>query len=172
MKYVIFLIFVLIFCSGFIGVAVSYQPNLKDLETAFRTNLPNNVIYTQVPRGLIITVDEKYFFNDGEARIKESSLPLLDKVAQTLNALTNYCVVENHTENNNLSNSDYKEDWELSMARSANIVEYLTKYGGVSTSKLFALGFGQYMPFWDNVAPKNGPENRIDFVIIDYMIKR
>lgn len=168
----------MIFCSGFedsiINIAVSYQPNVEKLETMFKAVLPEvkGVVYTKVPRGLIISIDERYFFNDGEARIKESSLCILDRIIYQLREIPNYCVVEDHTEKNNFENSDYNEDWELSASRSANIVEYMMKYGKVSAKQLFALGYGEFMPFRDNVAPIEGINNRIDFVILEYEAKR
>lgn len=171
--YLIILILILIFCSGF-NVTISYQPNVDKIEAVFKSALPKEcgIIYTKVPRGLIISIDEKCFFNEGEARIKESSLYILDTIASLLHTLPNYCVVEDHTENNNFENSDYKENWELSMSRSANIVEYLVKYKNLPNWQLFALGFGEFMPFRDNVAAINGMDKRIDFVIIEYEARR
>ncbi len=125
-----------------------------------------------MPRGLIISIDEKYFFNDGEARIKESSLCILDIIIANLRSLNNYCVVESHTENNNFENSDYNEDWEISVSRSANIVEYMMKYGKLPREQLFALGFGEFMPFRDNVSVVSDLDKRIDFVILEYEAKR
>lgn len=188
--YLIFLVLIVIFCCGFsdpvINIAVSYQPNTQKLEGLFKTYLPErcNIIYTKVPRGLIISLDENCFFNKGEARIKESSLEILNIVAELLNKLPNYCVIESHTEENDFSASDYNYNWEISLARSANIVEYLIKCQKVSKDKLFALGFGESMPFADNVSPteispdrKNGSKtvdmnNRIDFVILEYEARR
>lgn len=176
--YIVILILIMIFCSGFsdavINIALTYQPNVEKLESVFKSAMPDvcGIIYTKVPRGLIISIDETCFFNEGEARIKESALYILDTISCVLCSLENYCVVENHTENNNFENSYYKEDWELSMARSANIVEYMIKYRKLPPDRLFSLGFGEYMPFRDNVAPVKGMDKRIDFVIIEYEAKR
>lgn len=176
--YIIILILITLLCTGFsdsiINVALSYQPNVDRLESLFKTYLPIKcgITYTKVPRGLIISIDEDCFFNEGEARIKESSLYILDIIVELLRNLSNYCVVEDHTENNDFTNSDYKEDWELSIARSANLVEYMITYGKLPPSQLFALGFGQYMPFRDNVSPKKDMGNRVDFVILEYEARR
>ena len=176
--YLVILILILIFCSGFsdsvINIALTYQPGVDKLENAFKSVMPEicGTVYTKVPRGLIISIDEKCFFNEGEARIKESSLYILDIISCMLRSLPNYCVVENHTENNNFENSEYSEDWELSMARSANIVEYMIKYRKLPSEQLFSLGYGQYMPFKDNVGVDEGMDRRIDFVMLEYEAKR
>lgn len=194
--YTIFLIFIMIFCTGISNVdddilAVSYQPKADKLEAIFKTALPlkEGIVFTKVPRGLIVSIDEKYFFSDGEARIKESSLCILDRIIMLLHELSNYCVVENHTEGNNLADTVYNDDCEISFARSTNIVQYMIKYGKIPPDRLFALGYGQYMPFRGSVKSYDsdkgvptGPaasqktankmNNRIDFVILEYEARR
>ena len=193
--YTIFLIFIMIFCTGISNskrdfLPVSYQPKTDKLETIFKSALPlkDGIVFTKVPRGLIVSIDERYFFSDGEARIKESSLCILDRIIILLHELSNYCVVENHTEDNNLSGTIYNDDCEISLARSTNIVQYMIKYGKVPPDRLFALGYGQYMPFRGNVKSydkngvatgmaasndiKNKMNKRIDFVILEYEAKR
>ena len=176
--YIIILIVILFFCSGakdsIINIAVSYQPNVEKLEQIFKTHLPikEGIIYTKVPRGLVLSIDERWFFNKGEARIKESSLCILDTIAVLLTNLPNYCVIENHTGEENFENSDYKENWELSIARASNIAEYLVKYKHLHIKKVFPLGYGEFMPFKDNVGESVGMDNRVDFVIIEYDAKR
>lgn len=174
--YLIFLILILIFCSGFSESVrmVAFKPNLDRLENIFKAYLPagKDIIYTQVPRGLIISIDEKKFFNTGEARIKESSLCILDTIAIIIKELKNYCIIEDHTETQDFTNSYYNENWEISIARASNLAEYLVKYKNLPTNRIFPVGFSNIMPFKDNVAPINGMNNRIDFVIIDYEVKR
>ncbi len=193
--YTIFLIFIMIFCTGISNskrdfLPVSYQPKTDKLETIFKSALPlkDGIVFTKVPRGLIVSIDERYFFSDGEARIKESSLCILDRIIILLHELSNYCVVENHTEDNNLSGTIYNDDCEISLARSTNIVQYMIKYGKVPPDRLFALGYGQYMPFRGNVKSydkngvatgmaasndiKNTMNKRIDFVILEYEARR
>ncbi len=174
--YLFILILILIFCTGesaeqIVNVTVSYQPNADKLETVFKASIPlqNGIVYTKVPRGLIVSINESYFFNKGEARIKESSLCILDTIAELLHMLSNYCVIENHTEEfiNDANN------WELSLSRSSNIAEYMINCGKVQPTQLFSLGYGQYMPFKDNVSAKHsGFDSRVDFVILEYEVKR
>ena len=193
--YTIFLIFIMIFCTGSSNSAknflcISFQPKTDKLENIFKAALPLNdgIVFTKVPRGLIVSIDERYFFSDGEARIKESSLCILNRIIVLLHELSNYCVVENHTEDNDLSGTNYNNDCEISLARSTNIVQYMIKYGKVPPDRLFALGYGQYMPFRGNVKSydksgvttgmaasndiKNKMNKRIDFVILEYEAKR
>ena len=92
---IILLILAAIFCSGSSdevkSLFISYQPNVDRLETIFKTYLPprKEIMFTKVPRGLIISIDESCFFNEGEARIKESSLVILDTISAVLKRLSN-----------------------------------------------------------------------------------
>lgn len=166
--YILILITILIFCSGF-NFTISYKSNVEEIEKHFQSAMPkiSNIIYTKVPRGLIISIDERYFFDHDEVGIKESSLPILDSISATLKELQNLCVIENHTEDKGVA-----ENWELSVQRASNIAEYLVKCGNLPNQRIFPLGFGEIMPFSDNVAPNGKMNNRIDFVIIEYEVKR
>ncbi len=174
--YLFILILILIFCTGasdeqVIDASVSYQSKAQRLEAVFRASMPvkDGIIYTKVPRGLIVSINEKYFFNKGEARIKESSLCILDTIAELLHRLSNYCVIENHTEE--FINDE--NNWELSLSRSSNIAEYMINSGKLPPAQLFTLGYGQYMPFKDNVSAKqSGFDSRVDFVILEYEVRR
>lgn len=130
------------------------------------------IIYTKVPRGLIVSVDEDTLFSDEDIAIKAKGTGILDAIVKVLKELDNECTVESHTENHNYDDSLYKSDWELSTARAGNIVDYLVYSGGISSRRLFALGYGEVMPFKGNVSTQEGFNKRIDFVIFDYEISR
>lgn len=171
MKKIILLLLILIFCTGFSNIS---EPGIDTLENIFKTYLPvkEGVIYTRVPRGLIVSIDESYFFSEREARIKESSLCILDTISMILKEINKYCVIENHTEENDFTDSIFSNNWEISIMRSENIAQYLTLCCQLPVEKTFALGYGDIMPFKDNVAPQNGMNNRVDFVIIEYESRR
>ncbi len=176
--YLIFFILVIILCTGFsdkvVDISVSYQP-VDRIEQIFKAYMPikQGIIYTKVPRGLVISIDEKQFFSRGDARIKESSLYILDVVSLLVQKLQNYCVIENHTQQEIPADSEYSETWEISTARAQNIADYMVICRKVPFEQIFPMGFGDFMPFEDNVSSSiKGFNNRIDFVIIEYEAKR
>ncbi len=163
--FISFLFSVLIFCSGFSNLS-----DVDNLEKMFKMKMPNGIIYTKVPRGLIISIDESLFFNNCETDLNGNSLYILDDFAEIFKNLPNYCVIEDHVQKDICTGL---ENWELSMIRAANIAEYLVKCKNIPTEKIFDIGFGETMPFKDNVDPiQKGLNNRIDLVIIDYEVKR
>lgn len=164
---VVLLLLLLVLTTGFSDKSDITSNAIKK---RFQKKLPKEAVYTEVPRGLIISLDENVLFTDCNAKIKKNSLFILDDIAILLKELPNYCVIENHTENicdDNIAN------WELAMMRSANISEYFTKFQNVSTEQLFDIGYGEYMPFDEYLNPDaKNLKNRIDFVIINYDTKR
>ncbi|MEO9336453.1 peptidoglycan -binding protein [Mesorhizobium sp. SB112] len=64
--------------------------------------------------------------------------------------------VDGHTDDTPLSGSGrYRDNWELSSARSTSVVKYLIE-NGVPANRLVAAGFGEYQP----LDPSNTPEAR------------
>lgn len=154
-------------------ICIAYEePNLKKVEMLFKEYVkPSGImIFTYVPRGLIISIEEKSFFNDNSEKIHCSSLIVLDNIGKIMNVSGKNWVVEGHTEGTN--NFYYKHNWEISLARANNIVKYLMRCAKVSPEKIVPIGFGEFMPFADNVSDKSNMNNRIDFVILDYEAKR
>lgn len=148
-----------------------FSLSVNSMEDLFKSDMPKGVIYTKVPRGLIVSVDEDLFFRDCESSIKESSLYILDTVAELLKKIPNYCVIENHVQKEPCISNLKK--WELSSMRSSNIAEYFVKCHKIPSEKIFDIGFGESMPFNENVSPEAlNMDNRVDFVMIEYETKR
>lgn len=176
---VFILIFILLFCSGAAApdktaVISVNKPETEKAEKLFKAVIPvkEGIIYTKVPRGLIISIDEKYFFTRGSIKIRESSLVTLNAIISVYQNLDNFCVIECHSDPDGVSDSDYQSNWGLTLARASNIVLYFIRYGNIKPDKIFGIGFGEFMPFKDNVSPNGNLDNRIDFVFIDYEAKR
>ena len=85
------LLLITLFCSGLddsrlAGVTVN-KPEADKIELLFKAAIPLNegIIYTKVPRGLIISINEQYFFERGSIKIKQSSLYILDAIISGFN---------------------------------------------------------------------------------------
>ena len=57
---------------------------------------------------------------------------------------------------------------ELTIERAQNIAQYIVQTKLVLHGQIYAIGFGELMPFRDNVDYCDDMDNRIDFVIINY----
>lgn len=148
----------------------NYSIPTIEIETIFRTQLKlgSSVIYTKVPRGLVVSIDSSIFFNEGQDKLLDSSKPVLYIIATILKTINNQCIVEGNTDANSWENSNYASNWELSTVRAGKIVDYLVKVEKVNPHRINAIGFGEMIPFYDNLNYKQNMNKRIDFVIINY----
>lgn len=152
-----------------------FNPNIIQIENSFKNILkeyPETTAYTRVPRGLIISIRESELFNNGDYKIKQSGYKILDSIASVLEQFENRCVIESHSDEPISETSDYREDWEITIMRANEITDYLTKCRKIKRDRVFPLGFGEIMPFKENVSRTGFNDSRIDFVVIDYEYKR
>lgn len=158
-------------CLIFISTAVN--SSISSVKKRLEEVMPKdaNIIYTFVPRGLIISVDESELFPHKSISIKCSGVNILNGIAQVLNEIDNDCTIESHTDS--YSSTGYNSNWEVSMARANTIASYFIYCRNLPTERIFPLGFGEFMPFKDNVSKTTaGFDRRIDFVIFDYEYER
>ena len=154
---------------------VSYEAKKKDIINEINLIIPqrDTITYTKVPRGIILSIAQLEFFNDKNTVLTQNGKLLLDGIAKLLKTFNNNCTIEVHTEENIIRNSNrVNQDWEYSIIRSNIISDYLVQIAGVNASQLFPIGFGNIMPFKDNVSEKDFYNDRVDFVIFDYSTSR
>lgn len=152
------------------SLSETYFKPTSEIENIFKThlNLGESVVYTRVPRGLIVSIDSLIFFNEGADKLLKSSKPVLKTIARILKELENECVIESNTNNVNCENSEYDSNWELSTVRADRIAEYLIKEEKIPAEKIRTVGFGEMMPFYSHIDDSSNLDRRIDFVIINY----
>ncbi len=178
----IFLIFGLFSCTPteanepcLIFISTAVNSSISSVKKRIEEVMPKdvNIIYTFVPRGLIVSVDESELFSENNIHIKCSGANILNGIAQILNEVKNDCTIESHTDGHLHTNGRYKTNWEISMARANSIADYLIYCKKIPSERVFPLGFGELMPFKDNVSKiTTGFDRRIDFVIFDYEYER
>lgn len=183
MRYILIIFFIILSCSkSFADFELKalyantfFNPEIIQIENFFISQLADygsRIVYTRVPRGLIISVAEDVFFNKGKVELKPESYKILDIIAAVLKNFDNKCVIESHTDEAVSDDDLYKADWELSLRRANRVADYLVKYGKISKNRIFPVGFGEMMPFKENVSRSGFMDSRVDFVILDYELKR
>lgn len=164
-------LFVFLLVSQILSNVQCAEITPETLEIMFKSKLPKGIIYTKVPRGLIISVDGSIFFDGCKTKLKDSARLTLDIFSSLLKEIPNNCVIEDHTTTYNCNNS--YENWEISAVRSSVIADYLMQKKDVPFDKIFYIGYGNIMPLKTNISSDALKlANRIDFVIIDYEAKR
>jgi outer membrane protein OmpA-like peptidoglycan-associated protein len=112
-----------------------------------------------------IVVKGVIHFGTNNAEIRPDGQQLLDEVADVLirNPQLKRIRVEGHTDNR----GNAQNNLQLSKARAASVVAYLTK-AGVDPTRLESEGYGASQPLVPNITPMNRAKNRrVAFKILD-----
>ena len=118
-------------------------------------------------RGLIITLQEKSFFPSGEDTIYKQTYPTLERVAKIMAQLPNPVRLEGHTDAIPISNQRFKNNWELSTARSIALLQLFQSQFGLDTSKFAVAGYAQNLPVASNDTEDGRARNRrVEIVIL------
>jgi chemotaxis protein MotB len=121
----------------------------------------------RVSEGLVISLREFGFFDSGSAILKPSAMPALDRIASILSVRTYGLRVEGHTDNVPIHTAQMASNWELSTARSTEMVRVLIQRYGFGPGRLSAAGYAEYHPIADNGTPQGRAQNRrVDIVIL------
>ena len=140
----------------------------RDLEERLSKEIADKqVLLEQTNRGLIITMANDILFDSGKAKLKTNAKPVLDKIIAVLNdTVPNRDVgVEGHTDSVPIKHSGWKSNWELSSARSTNVLYYLIERG-VAPQRLSAIGYGEFKPIESNDTKKGRARTRRVEIII------
>lgn len=134
------------------------------------------IAVTQLKDKLSLSLVEKILFDSGRADIKENGKAVLDRVAEILGKVTDRQIrIEGHTDNVPIGPvlaEKYPTNWELSTARSTNVVRYLQEKG-IDPSLLSATGYSEYSPVASNETEEGKAKNRrIEIVLIPLDLDR
>jgi len=114
--------------------------------------------------GMRITLEEQSavaFFESGNAELTEHMKEQMDKLAPVLKKLSEKfdIVVEGHTDDIPIYTTQFASNWELSTARSTNVVKLLLEKE-FNPKRLAAVGYGEFHPIVPNDSELNRKKNR------------
>ena len=102
--------------------------------------------------GLILDIESDAFFSPGSAVLKAESIPVLRRLASTLNA-SRYNIfrfeVQGHTDDTPIHTDLYPSNWELSAARAAAVTRFLIQ-NGIEPTRLRVVGLADNQPLYPN----------------------
>ena len=115
---------------------------------------------------ITVRLRERGSFNSGEAKLKPSFFKVIERISNTLNKVDGNIVVAGHTDNVPINNYEFRSNWELSAARAANVVHYLTTKGKVVPQRLQINAHADTEPLVANNSRENKAKNRRVEIII------
>ena len=116
---------------------------------------------------ITVRLKEKSTFNSGEAKLKDASFEIIDRVAKSLNKIEGNIIVAGHSDNVPISTYEYRSNWELSAARAANVVHHLTNNARVDPYRVQMRAHAETKPLVPNDNQENKARNRrVEIVIV------
>jgi chemotaxis protein MotB len=152
--------------------AIPEEADLSSLQTELQQALQNEITLHTIAlhresEGLVISLREFGFFDSGSAALKPSALPALGRIASILAARECNLRVEGHTDNVPIHTAQIASNWELSTARSTELIRILVQRYNFAPERLSAAGYAQYHPIADNDTAQGRAQNRrVDIVIL------
>jgi chemotaxis protein MotB len=115
-----------------------------------------------------VSLSDKLLFKSASADIEEKGQEAIKKLGEVLNKNLDIDVlIEGHTDNVPLrSTINFKDNWDLSTERAANIVRILSDVSKFNPKRLTAAGRSEYMPKASNDTPEGRAKNRRTEIIL------
>lgn len=119
-------------------------------------------------RGLVISLPDDAAFPSASTGMAPAALEMIDRVAGTVQQLSNPIRIEGHTDDVPIQTARYGSNWELSTARASSVVAHLIREAGIEPARLSAAGYGEFHPRVPNTSLENRARNRrIDIVVLE-----
>jgi chemotaxis protein MotB len=137
----------------------------RSLEDEMRAALESkDVTISQLQGKLTVNILDRVLFDSGEAELKPDGESVLRKVAAVLGQHPNVKLhVIGHTDNVPIragARNRFASNWELSTARAAAAVRFLSEKAGVDPRRLGVVGYGEFRPVADNSTAEGRARNR------------
>ena len=142
---------------------------LEELRNALKSEIANGSMDVHMEgRGLVISLKQAAFFPSGDATVTDAGYPAIEKVAVTLQKIPNPVRLEGHTDSIPISNGKFRNNWELSTARSVAMLELLNSRFHIPEPRLAAVGYGDTVAVDRNDTPEGRARNRrVDITVLN-----
>lgn len=120
-----------------------------------------------------VNLTDRLSFPSARAILDEESRSVLDKIGPVLESTARPIRVQGHTDDLPMADgSVYESNWELSMARSISVVEYLIEHYDLDSRELGAVGMGQFHPLETGEDEEVRARNRrVEILMLPRMIE-
>jgi chemotaxis protein MotB len=120
------------------------------------------------PGGIIISLPQKILFGSGDDRISDSARPIVGEIAEILRSVPNKVNLIGHADSRPIHSKRFRDNWELSVARSLRLRELLCEEFGIAEERLSVASVGATDPA-DSEDTEEGRSNnrRVSILIVD-----
>ena len=113
-----------------------------------------------------VSMSDKLLFKSASASVEPKGVEALEKIAEVMIKNTDInLAIEGHTDSLAISTNRFKDNWDLSVARSVSVVRLLTD-NGLDPQRVTAAGKGEFTPIGDNKTKEGRAKNRLTEIVI------
>ncbi|EFM10822.1 OmpA/MotB domain protein [Paenibacillus curdlanolyticus YK9] len=110
---------------------------------------------------LLITISDNALYASGSSAVKPESRKLGQAIAKMLKQYPGYeIIVAGHTDNQPISNSDFRDNWDLSSDRALNFMQILLASAQLDPKLISSTGYGEFRPLTSNATEAGRSKNR------------
>ena len=144
---------------------VTPRPTLVDAERKLK---PQGLDVRLEPRGLVISLQQSVLFASGDDQVSSEALPALSQIAAVIRESNNKVELVGHADTIPIHNRHFSNNWQLSAARSVNLLSLLTTNYGIAESRLSIQSYGSNHPLDSNLTATGRAANRrVEILILD-----
>ena len=150
------------------GMAKAYKEAISVFQAEIKTR---KIAVTLNERGIVVTLSTDAYFKRASAELDiDMARSVLEKIASliTQSSFADKVIrIEGHTDATPTdSDGPWPTNWNLSVARSLNVLDYLVDFGA-DPRKLSVVGYGEYQPIYNNDTEEGRSKNRrVDIIIL------
>jgi len=139
----------------------------KELEAHLK-GLEDQVEVEAVGDRTIIRLMGGSSFDSGEVEIRAALIPMLLEVGTRLRSAPGNIIVAGHTDNVPVRKGPYSTNLKLSIARAAEVAQFLIDRTQIDPSRISTMGFGMYRPLQSNESAEGRAKNRRVEIILTH----
>jgi len=161
--------------NKYIQHLVNTKNTSDSLNLVLTTNLTRSLsreemsdVDIKVLKGVVyISLSDQMLYKSGSYEISDQAGVTLSKIAKIIKDYQNYDVlIEGNTDNVPISQTNIRNNWDLSTLRASSVVMSLQNSYGVIPKRLTAAGRGEYNPIASNDTEAGRAKNRRTEIII------
>jgi len=139
----------------------------NDIENMVKfTDLSDSVTLDAVGDQINLTIDGRFLFDSGEAKLKDSAKVIFGNLTQIFRENPQYTIaIRGHTDDLSISTAQFPSNWELSAIRATTVLRYFIQQG-LNPQRMSATGYADFIPLAPNDTIENRAINRrVEFVL-------
>lgn len=146
----------------------SITKRLNDIIRGALLGFKSDELSVEVKNGKVyVSMSDKLLFKSASAAIETKGQEAIKVLADVLNKNNDIDIlIEGHTDNLPIRTAQYRDNWDLSVARATSIVRILVDEYKIDPKRLTASGKGEFAPRANNSTPEGRAANRRTEIIL------